>query len=106
MKELNDFEHKGWIKFKFDQRVARWANAANSKITSKLKNKEIFENLTCQGTWFVGVDALENDTDGALGEISLSGPFESLMKHTETRGLHAAQVSIIFEGYPLSLIHI
>ena len=101
MKELSDFEHKGWIKFKFDQRVAHWANAANSKITSKLKNKEIFDNnLTCQGTWFVGVDALENDTDGALGEISLSGPFESLMKRTEARGLHAAQVSIIFEGYP------
>jgi len=101
MKELNDFEHKGWVKFKFDERVVRWANAANLKITSKLKNKEIFDNnLTCQGTWFVGVDALENDTDGALGEISLSGPFESLMKHTETRGLHAAQVSIIFEGYP------
>ena len=101
MKELNDFEHKGWTKFKFDQRVARWANAANSKITSKLKNKEIFENnLSCQGTWFVGVDALENDTDGALGEISLSGPFKSLMKRAEARGLHAAQVSIIFEGYP------
>ena len=101
MKELNDFEHKGWVKFKFDERVVRWANAANSKIISKLKNKEIFDNnLTCQGTWFVGVDALENDTDGALGEISLSGPFESLMKRAEARGLHAAQVSIIFEGYP------
>ena len=101
MKELNDFELKGWVKFKFDERVVRWANAANSKIISKLKNKEIFDNnLTCQGTWFVGVDALENDTDGALGEISLSGPFESLMKRTEARGLHAAQVSIIFEGYP------
>jgi len=101
MKELSDFEQKGWIKFKFDQRVAHWANTANSKITSKLKNKEIFNNnLTCQGTWFVGVDALENDTNGALGEISLSGPFESLMKRTEARGLHAAHVSIIFEGYP------
>ena len=101
MKELSDFKNKGWIKFKFDQRVARWANTANSNITSKLKNKEIFDNnLTCQGTWFVGVDALENDTNGALGEISLSGPFESLMKRTEARGLHAAQVSIIFEGYP------
>ena len=41
MKELNDFEHKGWVKFKFDERVVRWANAANLKITSKLKNKEI-----------------------------------------------------------------
>ena len=101
MKELSDFEHKGWVKFNFDQRVAQWANAANSKIISKVKNKEIFENnLTCQGTWFVGVDALENDSDGALGEISLSGPFESLMKCIEARGLHAAQVSIIFEGYP------
>ena len=53
MKKLNKFEHKGWIKFDFDHSVARWAKVANSKITSKLKNKEIFEsNLksckTCQ----------------------------------------------------------
>ena len=49
MKELSDFEHKGWVKFNFDQRVVHWANAANSKIISKVKNKEIFEkNLTCR----------------------------------------------------------
>ena len=101
MKDLNEFEYKGWIKFEFDHRVARWAKAANSKITLKLKNKEILKNnLTCQGTWFVGVDALDNDSDGALGKISLSGPFKSLMKSFETSGLHSAQVSIIFEGYP------
>ena len=101
MKKLNEFEHQGWIKFEFDERVARWANAANSKITSTLKNKEILKNnLTCQGTWFVGVDALDNKPDGALGEISLSGPFESLISSSETCGLHSAQVSIIFEGYP------
>ena len=69
MKELNKFKDTGWIKFDFDHRVASWAKVANSKITSKLKNKEIFENnLTCQGTWFVGVDALDNNPDGALGE--------------------------------------
>ena len=101
MKELNEFEHKGWIKFDCDKRVARWANAANSKITTTLKNKNFLENnLTCQGTWFVGVDALDNKPDGALDEISLSGPFESLMRSSKTCGLHSAQVSIIFEGYP------
>ena len=101
MKELNKFEDTGWIKFDFDHRVAHWANVANSKITSKLKNKTIFENnLTCQGTWFVGVDALDNNPDGALGETPLSGPFETLMKSSEVCDLHSAQVSIIFEGYP------
>jgi len=101
MKDLNEFEYKGWIKFEFDHRVVRWAKAANSKINLKLKNKEILKNnLTCQGTWFVGVDALDNDPGGALGKISLSGPFKSLMKSFKTSGLHSAQVSIIFEGYP------
>ena len=99
MKELNDFEHKGWVKFKSDERVVRWANAANLKITSKLKNKEIFDNnLTCQGTWFVGVDALENDTDGALGEISLSGPFESLISLAEFLQTEK-EVNIILVGH-------
>ena len=45
MKDLNEFEYKGWIKFEFDHRVARWAKAANSKITLKLKNKEISPDL-------------------------------------------------------------
>jgi hypothetical protein len=101
MKELNEFEQKGWIKFEYDQRIVRWAKVANSKIIAKQKNKEIFENgLTCQGTWFVGVDALDNNPDGTLDEVPLQGPFENLMKRSTVHGLHPAQVSIIFEGYP------
>ena len=101
MKELNEFERKGWIKFEYDQRIVRWAKVANSKIIAKQKNKENFENgLTCQGTWFVGVDALDNNPDGTLDEVPLQGPFENLMKRSTVHGLHPAQVSIIFEGYP------
>jgi hypothetical protein len=101
MKELNEFERKGWIKFEYDQRIVRWAKVANSKIIAKQKNKENFENgLTCQGTWFVGVDALDNNLDGTLDEVPLQGPFENLMKRSKVHGLHPAQVSIIFEGYP------
>ena len=64
MKELNEFEHNGWIKFGYDQRLVRWAQIANSKIIAKQKSKESFENrLTCEGTWFVGVDAVCNKPD-------------------------------------------
>ena len=101
MKELNEFEHNGWIKFGYDQRLVRWAKLANSKIIAKQKNKESFENsLTCEGTWFVGVDALGNNPDGTLDEIPLQGPFESLMKSYKVHSLHSAQISIIFQGYP------
>ncbi|MDA9673207.1 hypothetical protein N9U01_02235 [Paracoccaceae bacterium] len=101
MKELNEFEHNGWIKFGYDQRLVRWAKLANSKIIAKQKNKESFENsLTCEGTWFVGVDALGNNPDGTLDGIPLQGPFESLMKSYKAHSLHSAQISIIFQGYP------
>ena len=101
MIELNEFEQKGWIKFESDQHLVQWAKVANSKIVAKQKNIENFENgLTCQGTWSVGVDALDNKPDGTLDETPLQGPFESLMKSFKVHGLHSAQVSIIFEGYP------
>ena len=81
MQQLNDFERKGWIKFEFDQHLEHWAKTANSEINLKLRNKEFLQNgLTCQGTWFVGVEALENDPDGSLNGVPLRGPFKSLME--------------------------
>ena len=59
MQQLNEFERKGWIKFEFDQHLEHWAKTANSEINLKLRNKEFLQNgLTCQGTWFVGVEAV------------------------------------------------
>lgn len=101
MQQLNEFERKGWIKFEFDQHLEHWAKTANSEINLKLRNKEFLQNgLTCQGTWFVGVEALENDPDGSLNGVPLRGPFKSLMESYKTCTLHLAQVSIIFQGYP------
>lgn len=57
----------------------------------------------CEGTWFVGVDALPNDVTGAIGE---SGPLRGAavdLAHAHIGvwpDLHPAQVSVTYPGYP------
>ncbi len=54
------------------------------------------EPWRCGGTWFVGVDALPNAADGAVGGVDF--PWEALPLTPEP--LHRAQLSVIRPGYP------
>jgi hypothetical protein len=49
------------------------------------------------GTWFVGVDALPNGPDGAVGGVPLVGPWAGMIP---ALSLHPAQLSVIHPGYP------
>ena len=56
----------------------------------------------CEGTWFVGVDALDNDATGA---VAGSGPLDgAAVRFLANLGpvppLHRAQISVIYPGYP------
>ena len=46
----------------------------------------------------VGVDALPNDENGAIGGVPLQGPWEGLMPWITP--LHQAQVSVVYPSYP------
>ena len=50
------------------------------------------------GTWFVGVDALPNKSDGSLSGVPLCGPWAPHINGWSN--WHQAQLSIIFPGYP------
>jgi hypothetical protein len=54
-------------------------------------------NLRHGNTWFVGVDALPNTPDGAIGDVPLMGAWRDAVPALP---LHRAQVSIIYPGYP------
>ena len=95
------FDQKGWQKFEYDPNIAYWADAAYQEGCFALRDTEMREKwLQCEGTWFVGVDALPSDPVGRIGNIDLRGTVIDMLSETRTKPLHPAQLSIMFEGYP------
>ncbi len=78
----------GYMKCPYDPSVATWAQAARD-VASKLDTTDRRHGHT----WFVGVDALPNDPNGAISGVEM--PFARMSAHW-----HRAQVSIIYPGYP------
>lgn len=85
---------RGWVRIGPDDRIAGWAAAALPLAQQALATSH--EDWRCGGTWFVGVDALTNDPDGAVAGVPL--PWQALGLPAEP--LHRAQLSVIRPGYP------
>jgi hypothetical protein len=85
----------GYAVFPYDQRVADWAAAAHDLGLAVLAGDGERRH---GGTWFVGVDALPNATDGSVGGVPLEGVW--LDQVTPPAQWHAAQLSVVFPGYP------
>ncbi|MEL7178973.1 MAG: hypothetical protein AAFN63_04000 [Pseudomonadota bacterium] len=86
----------GFIVFPHDPGLATWAEAA----------RRVGEAVLAQGgerrhggTWFVGVDALPNAPDGSVAGVPLLGAWRDYATLPAT--WHAAQLSVVFPGYPL-----
>jgi len=90
----------GYRIFAHDPRVARWAQAALPVARQIAMRPEMRgpDNLRHGQTWFVGVDALPNGLDGAIGGVPLAGPWQV---HVPKLPMHPAQLSIIYAGYPV-----
>ncbi len=94
---------KGWQKFAVEPAVNIWANAARKVAETRVRDPQHRrEWLTCEGTWFVGVDTLPNTPDGA---VAGTGPLTGVALQAATTlygrlPLHRAQVSVIYPGYP------
>ena len=101
---LSDTWSKGWLKFPFDPALAAWVAAAKIAAESAVTNPEMQRKwLQCEGTWFVGVDALPNEANGSVnGSGELTGTAMTFInRHLGGRPpLHQAQVSVIYPGYP------
>ncbi len=99
-----DFLDKGWRRFPFDPILADWVEAALPAARAAVVAPENIEWLRCGGSWFVGVNALPNDPDGAVA----GGPPVSGLAYDFIRGelkLHGfqwdrAQISVCYPGYP------
>ncbi len=90
---------RGWVTFPATKASLRWARAANDAATAVLADPEMRRTwLQCEGTWFVGVDALPTDRVGAINGVPLASP--ALDAVSPVPPLHPAQLSVIFPGYP------
>jgi len=97
------FRQTGWARFGHDRAVADWVRHALPTARQAVTDPALAHWLLCEGTWFVGVDALDND---AQGRISGSGPLRGRAVEfirDEIGGippLHKAQLSVVYPGYP------
>ena len=84
----------GWQQIGPHPAIADWAAAALPLALDVVTRSD--EAWRCGGTWFVGVDALPNGPDGAIGGVAF--PWAALP--LRPCALHPAQLSVIRPGYP------
>lgn len=94
---------RGWQVFPAEPAVTDWVDHAIPAAHAALADPVLADQLDCDGTWFVGVDALANDAQGRLGDgPPLAGTALDLIRQTmgPIPKLHRAQLSVTFPGYP------
>lgn len=93
---------RGWATFPAEKAVRDWAAAARPVAVARATDPgEQAKWLTCEGTWFVGVDALPNDAAGDLGAGPLCGAaYDAARALYGDLPLHPGQVSVTWPGYP------
>ena len=90
---------EGYLVFGPDPATARWAAAANRAADAALADPALRARwLVCEGTWFIGVDALPSDAAGSVAGVPLDGP--AIRALSPLPPLHPAQLSVTYPGYP------
>ncbi|SDC93771.1 hypothetical protein [Ruegeria marina] len=99
---VEEFLSRGWVRFPFDPVLAEWVAHALPAARRAVADPAFAHWLDCEGTWFVGVDALDNDSAGRVGDgPPLAGQaMNFIARHLRALPLHKAQVSVTYSGYP------
>ena len=98
------FFEKGWCRFSFDPALTTWIDHALPLARQCVKDPANDVWHYCDDTWFVGVNALNNDGTGAVGGgVELSGKAIDFIH--QNLGLpdlewDRGQVSVCYPGYP------
>ncbi|MCB1378569.1 MAG: hypothetical protein KDK89_09420 [Alphaproteobacteria bacterium] len=98
------FLQRGWTRFRPNPAISAWIEAAGPIADAVLRDPEMDQWYRYGRTWFVGVNALPNDTHGAIGQgPSLQGPpVDFIRSHLGAEAVHwdRGQLSVCFPGYP------
>lgn len=90
---------RGWAICEAGDGAADWIRAALEAGLEALADPQMRARwLDCEGTWFVGVDALPNAPDGSIAGVPL--PRAAQVVLASFRPLHRAQLSVVYPGYP------
>ena len=95
--------YNGYVRLPDDVQMAAWARSAAtlaSQVTQDKQARAVW--LRCAGTWFAGVDVLDNDASGAVGGTPLPDAALSMIEGLgwQPESWHRAQVSTVYPGYP------
>ena len=94
----------GWCRFEFDNELKTWVDTALAAARATRSDPAQAKWLRYQDTWFAGVNALPNDSSGAVaGSGALRGvAVDFIASELGLSGFawDAAQVSICYPGYP------
>ncbi|MEM9523301.1 MAG: hypothetical protein AAF982_04800 [Pseudomonadota bacterium] len=96
------FDDAGFVVLEEDPGFASWLSTARLAADRILADPaQRRRNMACDGTWFVGVDALPNDASGMLHGVALkSRALVAMNRRWGRLPLHRAQLSVTFPGYP------
>ncbi|WP_299944499.1 hypothetical protein [uncultured Ruegeria sp.] len=99
---VDTFHNLGWVKFPYDGALAHWVAQVLPAARMAVDDPAHAQWHDCDGTWFIGVDALDNDPQGRVGgSPALSGAaIEFAHQQYGPLDLHKAQLSVIYPGYP------
>ena len=97
------FFERGWATFPLDPAILDWLDAAEEAARRAVADPAHSQWHRCGGTWFAGVNALDNDVTGTVaGGLPLQGAAirfaEKLV--AERFDWDRAQVSVCYPGYP------
>lgn len=94
---------RGWEVFDPEPSVAAWVTAVRGPALAATRDPALRARwLRHGGTWFAGVDLLDNDDQGRVGQgPALAGAaLDAAHGVTGPLPLHRAQVSVTYPGYP------
>ena len=100
---VTDFATRGWAEFVPEPATRDWAQHAHRDAGRAVADPDLAHWFQCQKTWFVGLEALDNDSAGRVGSSApLSGQaVDFIAKHCGGwPPLHRAQISVVYPGYP------
>ena len=110
---MKAFGRDGWRRFAPERRLCAWVDAVRPAALATLRAGEFACWWRNEGTWFVGVNALPNDSSGAVeGGPGLAGRAVELARRLAADGgaggsadgrpvaWDRAQVSAVLPGFP------
>ena len=102
--DQDHFFANSWVRFPFDPELANWVQQVLPTAKKTRFDPENQNWLRCGETWVVGVNALQNNSQGAIdGGPPLGGAAVAFLRNElqlSNLEWEAAQVSICYPGYP------